>query len=174
MYSIVVFRGEWEFAIMAQEIERKFLVIGDNWRSLGQRVLCRQGYIPTADARTVRIRVVGQQGYLTLKGPTTGVTRHEFEYPIPYDEAMVILDTLCDHPLVEKWRTPINLDGLIWEVDEFLGANRGLILAEVELAQEDQALKYPSWLGPEVSHDGRYFSANLARYPYTTWSESAP
>ncbi|ASC69659.1 Inorganic triphosphatase [Halomicronema hongdechloris C2206] len=158
---------------MAQEIERKFLVTGDGWRSQGQRVLYRQGYIPTTDARTVRIRVVGQQGYLTLKGPTAGVTRSEFEYPIPHDEAMAILDILCDPPLIEKWRTRIELEDLIWQIDEFLGANQGLILAEVELTQENQTLQYPSWLGPEVSHDPRYFNVNLARHPYTAWSDAA-
>ncbi|HEY9736473.1 MAG TPA: CYTH domain-containing protein, partial [Trichocoleus sp.] len=107
---------------MGQEIERKFLVVGDDWRSLGTATLYRQGYIPTDGLQTVRIRIAGEQGYITLKGPAVGIVRPEFEYPIPVEDAAEMITTLCVPPLIEKVRHRIPLDDLVWEVDEFLGA----------------------------------------------------
>jgi adenylate cyclase len=155
---------------MGQEIERKFLVTCDSWRTQasGQR-LC-QGYIPTQDTRTVRVRVSGTQGYLTLKGPAVGMVRSEFEYPIPLEDAETILSTLCHPPLIEKIRYRIPIDDVVWEVDEFLGANAGLILAEVELVSLDQTITLPDWVGEEVTYDQRYSNSNLARHPFTAWS----
>ncbi|NEO34698.1 MAG: CYTH domain-containing protein, partial [Symploca sp. SIO3C6] len=118
---------------MGIEIERKFLVVGDTWRAgaIGKHYC--QGYIRSQGTATVRVRTVEQTGYLTLKGPTRGVSRLEFEYEIPFEDADQILRTLCDRPLIEKVRYLITHDGLQWEVDEFLGDNQGLIMAEIEL-----------------------------------------
>ncbi|NMF83814.1 CYTH domain-containing protein [Nodosilinea sp. P-1105] len=155
---------------MGQEIERKFLVVSDRWRQGATGVLMRQGYIPTADARTVRVRQVGDRAYLTLKGPAVGLVRAEFEYPIPVEDAQIILETLCQPPLIQKYRYRIPLENVVWEVDEFLGDNQGLILAEVELQTPDQPVPRPSWIGQEVSGDPRYFNSNLARHPFSHWS----
>lgn len=153
---------------MAKEIERKFLVNGDSWRQLGEGILYRQGYIPSQGA-TVRVRVAGNQGYLTIKGPTVNFSRSEFEYPIPLADAQEMLDTLCDRPLIEKTRYKIEWAGLVWEVDEFAGANQGLILAEVELTDEAQQVEIPDWIGTEVTGDPRYFNSYLAKQPFSEW-----
>lgn len=154
---------------MATEIERKFLVKGDDWRSHGTGTLYRQGYIPSQNAATVRVRLIGNQGYLTIKGPKQGYARSEFEYPISGEDARQMLDTLCDRPLIEKTRYKIAQGNLLWEVDEFAGDNEGLIVAEVELSEENQALDLPEWIGEEVSHDPRYFNVNLVKHPYCQW-----
>ncbi|MEO1591851.1 MAG: CYTH domain-containing protein [Cyanobacteria bacterium J06632_22] len=156
---------------MPQEIERKFLVTGDQWRTLAEPQLYRQGYIPTQGKQTVRIRLVGEQGYLTLKGPTQGLTRTEFEYAIPPLEAQAMLDSLCHPPLIEKYRYRISMGDLLWEVDEFLGDNLGLIVAEVEIPTEDYPVPLPAWIGPEVSGDHRYYNSSLVQHPYSTWKE---
>lgn len=154
---------------MGQEIERKFLVTHDAWRTQASGQRMRQGYIPTQDARTVRVRVAGEQGYLTLKGPAVGMVRPEFEYAIPLEDAETILSTLCQPPLIEKIRYRLPIDDVVWEVDEFLGANAGLILAEVELMSPDQPVTLPDWVGEEVTYDQRYSNSNLARHPFTAW-----
>jgi CYTH domain-containing protein len=156
---------------MATEIERKFLVKGDSWKDLGQGVLYRQGYLPTEAGVTVRVRLVGDRGFLTIKGVSTGYSRSEYEYPIPVEEAQEILDNLCDRPLIEKIRYKILQGDLIWEVDEFLGENQGLVIAEVELQAEDQIIDLPDWIDREVS-DPKYFNANLVKHPYTQWGIS--
>jgi len=153
---------------MALEIERKFLVNGDGWRRLGTGTLYRQGYVPTLNG-TVRVRIAGEQGYLTLKTPTVGISRREFEYPIPLTDADELLDLLCDRPIIEKTRYRIMVGTLLWEVDEFAGENQGLILAEVELVEEEQAIELPDWIGEEVSGDRRYFNSCLAQHPFTKW-----
>ena len=145
---------------MGREVERKFLVRGDAWRS-GKAVLYRQGYLTTDKHRTVHVRIAGTQAYLTVKGITAGRTRREYEFDIPLRDANEMLDTLCLSPVIEKRRTRIEYDGLVWEVDEFLGANRGLVIAEVELTSEDQPVNKPPWVGAEVSDDPRYYNANL-------------
>ncbi|MBE9136304.1 CYTH domain-containing protein [Nodosilinea sp. LEGE 07088] len=156
---------------MGQEIERKFLVVGDSWRSGASGELMCQGYIPTEDARTVRVRQVGDRAYLTLKGPAKGLIRLEFEYPIPVADAQAILTTLCQPPLIEKTRYRLPQGGVVWEIDEFWGDNQGLIIAEVELTSPDQFVELPAWIGADVSHDPRYLNANLARHPFNAWAD---
>lgn len=153
---------------MGKEIERKFLVTGDRWRS-DEAKLLRQGYLSTDKHRTVRVRVSGESAYLTIKGLTHGATRREFEYPIPVNDANEMLDKLCQPPLIEKRRYVVRRDGLTWEIDEFLGENEGLVVAEVELQDEDQAFGRPEWLGEEVTEDPRYYNANLVQKPYSSW-----
>ncbi|WP_305823652.1 CYTH domain-containing protein [Massilia brevitalea] len=158
---------------MGVEIERKFLVDGDAWRTLGQATLLRQGYLSTDAARTVRVRIDGEQAFLTIKGKSVGASRGEWEYPIPVSEAAELLDGLCQQPLVEKVRRRIAIGPHTWEVDEFLGANAGLVVAEIELASEDEAFEKPDWLGREVTGDARYFNSNLIRQPYSQWKDPA-
>ncbi len=155
---------------MAIEIERKFLIINDNWRSLGRGKVYKQGYILTAKKMTtIRVRIVGNEAYLTIKSKTKGISRNEFEYSIPLEDGEIMLNTLCDRPLIEKIRYQINHDNLIWEIDEFQGENQGLIIAEVELENENQIINIPDWVGEEVSHDSRYYNVNLAKHPYQKW-----
>ena len=156
---------------MAKEIERKFLVVGDDWRSLAKGTNYRQGYLNSIKERTVRIRTIDDKAFMTIKGPTVGVTRMEFEYEIPHNECVEMLEHLAEQPIIEKNRYKIPVGGLIWEVDEFLGVNKGLIVAEVELSSEDQEFAKPNWVGEEVSGDPRYFNSNLVANPYTTWKE---
>lgn len=155
---------------MATEIERKFLVINDTWRSLSQGTVYRQGYIPTQDkVTTIRVRIIGNQAYLTIKSKAEGISRHEFEYPIPLEDAQIMLNTLCRRPFIEKIRYKIKIEDLIWEIDEFQGDNEGLILAEVELKTETQVITLPTWIGEEVTHDLRYYNINLVNHPYSKW-----
>lgn len=154
---------------MGVEIERKFLLAGGAWRGLGQSVLLRQGYLSSARERVVRVRIEGEQAMLTIKGANVGATRGEWEYPIPLADAVELLDGLCEQPLIEKVRHRIEHAGMVWEVDEFLGANAGLIVAEIELASEDQPFEKPDWIGAEVSGDARYYNANLIRHPFSQW-----
>ncbi|WP_427161724.1 CYTH domain-containing protein [Aliinostoc sp. HNIBRCY26] len=153
---------------MATEIERKFLVKGDAWRQLAEGSLYRQGYIASQGA-TVRVRIVKNQGYLTIKGPTVNYSRSEFEYPIPLADAQEMLDTLCVRPLIEKTRYKINVNNLLWEVDEFAGVNQGLILAEVELTDESQQIELPDWIGEEVSGNPKYYNSYLVKHPFSEW-----
>ncbi|MDN2709010.1 CYTH domain-containing protein [Janthinobacterium sp. SUN118] len=154
---------------MGIEIERKFLLAGDAWRGLGQPVLLRQGYLSSARERVVRVRIEGEQAMLTIKGANVGASRGEWEYPIPLADAVELLDGLCEQPLIEKYRHRIEHAGMVWEVDEFLGANAGLVVAEIELASEDQPFEKPDWIGAEVSGDARYYNANLIRHPFSQW-----
>ena len=154
---------------MATEIERKFLVEGTSWRqSTGVRLT--QGYLNRDKRRTVRVRIAGSQAFLTVKGVSQGATRAEFEYEIPVDDAEQMLK-LSDGPVVEKHRHVIVHDGFEWEVDEFLGDNAGLVVAEIELTSEDQTFSRPAWLGREVTHDSRYYNSSLAAHPYKQWRE---
>ena len=155
---------------MGREIERKFLVNGDAWRALGKGTRYRQGYLSTVKERTVRIRTIGDKGYLTVKGVTEGVARAEFEYEIPFDDANALLDRLCERPLIEKDRYKIPHRDHVWEVDEFFGDNAGLVIAEIELESEGQPFAKPDWIGREVSDDPRYFNANLIANPYRNWA----
>ena len=154
---------------MPREIERKFLVSNDEWRSEAHGKRYRQGYLSTVKERTVRVRTAGEQGFLTIKGTSVGATRPEYEYEIPVVEANEILDQLCERPIIEKTRYRVAHAGLVWEVDEFEGENRGLITAEVELRNEHQSVSLPQWIGEEVTGDPRYFNANLVATPFTTW-----
>ena len=152
---------------MAREIERKFLTNGSAWRRAGAMRL-RQGYLSSAQGRTVRVRIVGDNAYLTIKGMAVGATRLEFEYDIPCEDAKELLN-LCEMPLIEKDRYRVEEGGVVWEIDEFLFDNSGLIIAEVELESEDQPFTKPEWVGEEVTGDPRYFNSNLIKKPYTKW-----
>ena len=154
---------------MATEIERKFLVKDDSWRGLGEGDHYRQGYLSTEPGRTVRVRVAAGKGFLTIKGKTVNATRAEYEYVIPTQDANDMLDELCARPLIEKIRYRIEYQGLVWEVDEFEGENAGLVVAELELAAEDQAVTLPAWVGEEVTTDPRYYNANLIAHPFSHW-----
>lgn len=154
---------------MGREIERKFLVTGYGWRGLAQPVRYRQGYLSTVRARVVRVRTAGDRGFLTIKGETTGISRSEYEYEIPVADADEMLTLLCEKPLIEKNRVTAAAGDVMWEIDEFLGDNEGLILAEVELQHADQRITLPEWIGEEVSGDPRYFNANLVKNPYSKW-----
>jgi CYTH domain-containing protein len=154
---------------MSTEIERKFLITGDAWRDVGTSTVFRQGYLSTIKERTVRVRAAGDQGSITIKGITIGATRTEFEYPIPLADANAMLDELCERPIIEKTRHVVEVDGTIWEIDEFAGLNEGLIVAEVELDSVDQGFTRPEWIGDEVTDDPRYFNANLISHPYSEW-----
>ena len=154
---------------MGREIERKFLVKGEAWRGQAPGVLYRQGYLCGAKERTVRVRVAGEKAFLTIKGLTVGAARAEYEYEIPVSDGQAMLDDLAEKPLIEKIRYKIPYEGLTWEVDEFLGDNAGLIVAEVELDSEDQTFVKPDWIGEEVSDDPRYFNSNLVRHPFRQW-----
>jgi CYTH domain-containing protein len=152
---------------MATEIEKKFLVKNGIWRN-EKGTKYRQGYLNSAKERIVRVRTLGDKGYLTVKGLTVGASRLEFEYEIPRRDADAMLE-LCEKPLIEKTRYKVTAEGFVWEIDEFYGENQGLIVAEVELESEDQAFTKPEWVGEEVTGDPRYFNSNLIRNPYTKW-----
>jgi adenylate cyclase len=154
---------------MGEEIERKFLVIGDGWRERGPAVRYRQGFLSTDPERTVRVRIAGDRASLTIKGKTHGARRAEFEYEIPIDDAQRMLDTLCKRPLIEKVRHTVTVGGHAWEIDVFEGENDGLVIAELELQSEDEAFERPDWIGAEVTEDPRYFNSNLVERPYNTW-----
>ena len=156
---------------MGKEIERKFLVKGEAWKSLAKGRHYRQGYLNSAKERTVRIRTIDDKAFLTVKGPTVGVTRPEFEYPIPFEDCTAMLDLLAEKPIIEKTRYKIPMGNHVWEVDEFFGVNAGLVVAEIELGAEDEAFEKPEWIGEEVSGDPRYFNSNLVKNPYTTWKK---
>ncbi len=154
---------------MGTEIERKFLVKSDAWRSLGVGKLYRQGYVFKSTGVTVRVRIAGAQGYLTLKGKAENYVRPEFEYEISVADAQKMLDLWCHPRIVEKIRYRIPWGDLVWEVDEFQGFNQGLVLAEVELSAADQVVDLPDWVGQEVSEQDRYYNSSLALNPYSLW-----
>jgi adenylate cyclase len=156
---------------MGIEIERKFLVRGIAWKENVTASHCCQGYLCPGSGVTVRVRTMGEQGFLTVKGRGTVLVRQEFEYAIPLADARELLDTLCVKPLIIKDRFRVEHEGLVWEVDEFAGENRGLVLAEVELTRPDQPVRLPDWVGMEVSGDPRYYNASLVSNPYTRWQE---
>lgn len=158
---------------MATEIERKFLVNGTAWHPQSGGVMLRQGYLSSVKERVVRVRVAGEQAFITIKGITRDVSRLEFEYGIPVADASRMLDLLCERPLVEKTRYAVFVDGHRWEIDEFHGENAGLVVAEIELESETEAFSRPEWLGREVSSDPRYFNSNLAREPWSRWRDGA-
>jgi adenylate cyclase len=153
---------------MGVEIERKFLLSGDGWRGLGVAVSMRQGYLSSDKARVVRVRIEGDSAYITIKGKSVGATRGEWEYPVPVVDAEELL-ALCEQPLVEKVRTRIDAGRHTWEVDEFFGVNAGLLVAEIELASEDDGFDKPEWVGQEVTDDPRYYNSSLVKKPYSSW-----
>jgi CYTH domain-containing protein len=154
---------------MGKEIERKFLLKDDSWRSLACGKIYHQGYLSITKERVVRVRVIGEKGFLTIKRFISGMLRMEFEYAIPIEDAREMLDEVCEKPLIEKKRYRIEHQGMVWEIDEFLGANEGLVVAEVELEQENQSIEKPEWIGAEVTEDPRYLNINLVRHPFSKW-----
>lgn len=150
---------------MAIEIERKFLVDKSLWQADGPGVRFRQGYLCPGTGVTVRVRIAGEQAFVTVKGATRGYTRAEYEYPIPLADAEEMLTTLCQQPLIEKTRHRVEYAGHLWEVDVFHAANQGLILAEIELPSESTRFSLPPWVDREVSGDPRYFNSALVRTP---------
>ena len=162
---------------MGIEIERKFLVTGDGWRTAAHAVIpMAQGYINDtaalhsgAQKASVRVRIQGEQAFLNFKSREIGPRRQEFEYPIPLEDARALL-ALCVGGLIDKRRHLVNHAGLVWEVDEFLGDNAGLVVAEVELEDAAQPIEKPDWAGSEVTDEVRYYNLALAAYPYTRWS----
>jgi adenylate cyclase len=158
---------------MPLEIERKFLVSGDGWRSEVVRTCdMRQGYLAGESGKaSVRVRLEDEEGRLNIKAAVVGAARAEYEYAIPAAEAREILSNLCVGAL-EKTRHYVDRDGLTWEIDEFHGENAGLVVAEIELSDERQAFAKPRWLGAEVTDDRRYYNHHLALHPYRTWHAS--
>ena len=156
---------------MAKEIERKYQVNLAAWVPQGEGIHFKQGYLNAQKERVVRVRIEGTVAKLTIKGLTTGVTRAEFEYRIPVEDASILLDSLCEQPLIDKHRHKEMHNGKTWEIDVFHGENEGLVVAEIELASEDEAIQLPAWAGAEVSSDPRYFNSNLLKCPYTTWNK---
>lgn len=155
---------------MGIEIERKFLVKDTGFLEAYSGEFLAQGYLSAEPKRTVRVRIKGEKAWLTIKGKNEGIKRSEFEYEIPISDAQELIK-MCKGEIVEKIRYKIEVDGYIWEVDKFLGKNDGLILAEIELSDENENPSLPSWVSEEVSSDSRYFNSYLFLHPYTAWSD---
>ena len=156
---------------MGIEIERKYLVKSNEWKSSGVKKLYQQGYLLIDKTKTIRVRTIEDTAYLTIKGASSGISRSEFEYEIPVEDAKFMLANLCEKPIIEKYRTKIELNELIWEVDEFVGDNTGLIIAEVELKNEYQKIVLPDWIGEEVSGNRQYNNSYLVKNPYKNWKD---
>ncbi len=164
---------------MGIEIERKYLVTGEGWRTAAHAVIpMAQGYLNDtasldsgAQKASVRVRIQGEQAFLNMKSREIGPTRQEFDYPIPVDDARALL-ALCVGGLIDKRRHLVSHEGLLWEVDEFLGENAGLVVAEVELEHADQAITLPGWAGAEVTDEVRYYNLALAAHPFSRWSSA--
>lgn len=154
---------------MPKEIERKFLVISEKYKELGIGIPVKQGYLSLSKKRTVRIRISGDKGFLTVKGKSYGATRQEYEYEIPYQDALEMIENQCKKYLIEKLRYEIRFKNNTWEVDEFSGMNKGLVVAEIELEDEEQDFEKPEWVGEEVTGDPRYFNSGLAKKPFSEW-----
>ncbi len=150
---------------MALEVERKFLVVSDGWREGAKACPIRQGYLCLEADATVRVRVAGENAFITVKGKTAGMSRSEFEYAVPLADAQAMLDELCIRPLIEKVRYSVTYAGKVWTVDVFEAANAGLIMAEVELKSPDEVVDIPSWVGEEVTYDPRYRNSSLVSEP---------
>jgi adenylate cyclase len=158
---------------MGTEIERKFLVYKDKLPELKQGTHIVQGYIPTLSGTTVRIRITGQHAFLTLKQRFSAFSRHEFEYPVPLAEAQEMLHRICQPRVLEKIRHNILYQDMNWEVDVFKASNTGLIIAELELTDEQQQFATPDWIADEVTLDERYSNSRLAQQAYSTWGKVA-
>jgi adenylate cyclase len=155
---------------MPKEIERKFLVKPRDFDATAKGVAIRQGYITSSPKRSVRVRIYGDKSFVTIKGATLGSSRDEYEYEIPSQDAREILDHLCESE-IDKVRYRIPFSGHTWEVDQFSGDNEGLIVAEVELKSEKEAVDLPDWIDREVTGDPRYYNSNLSQKPFRTWNK---
>lgn len=153
---------------MGQEIEHKFRVDASRWHSQGEGITIRQGYLSADKERVVRIRTAGPDAYVTIKGPGH-ISRAEFEYAIPLEDATLMLDELCLPGVIDKTRYKQEFGGHVWEVDVFHGENDGLVVAEIELKREGEVFERPDWVLDEVSTDPRYFNASLSKAPFKTW-----
>jgi adenylate cyclase len=155
---------------MALEIERKYLVINDKWKSsVESETVMKQAYLVASPQMSIRVRVAGSKAFLTIKGATEGITRNEFEYAIPVADAEQMLASLVEGSVIDKVRYRVRCGDHVWDLDRFHGDNEGLMVAEVELAAEDETFARPEWVGEEVSDDPRYYNASLARHPYRDW-----
>jgi adenylate cyclase len=154
---------------MPLEIERKFIVDIDRLVLTATGKRYRQGYLPAAGKTSVRVRICDDAAWLTLKGETVGASRLEFEYAIPVEDAAHILESLCEGSMIDKTRHLLDHAGHTWEIDVFAGDNAGLVIAEVELQSEDEAVELPDWAVEEVTRDSRYYNANLVTNPYCNW-----
>lgn len=157
---------------MGKEIERKFVVDRAVWVSQDAGIHFKQGYLNSQKERVVRVRIEGSVAKLTIKGVTTGVTRSEFEYGIPVEDAAILLDQLCEQPLIDKHRHKEVHSGKTWEIDVFHGPNEGLVVAEIELGSEDEKFELPAWVIDEVSSDPRYYNSNLLKNPFCNWQNA--
>ena len=156
---------------MATEIERKFLVINDDWRSVAtEGILFLQGYFSTNDSCSIRVRIAGDKADLNIKSATLGIKRSEYEYPVPKKDAEEMLKNLCTQPVIRKTRYYANHDKHTWEIDVFAGENEGLVIAEIELESEFEQFTKPDWVGQDVSDDPRYYNVVLVSYPYKNWA----
>ena len=156
---------------MATEIERKFLVLNDDWRGIVESDMqIIQAYLTSDEFSSTRIRIQGDKANINIKSATLGITRTEFEYAIPVDAAQLMIDNLCIKPVIEKTRYIVKHMQHRWEIDVFSGNNKGLIVAEIELSSPDESFEKPSWIGEEVSNDARYYNVCLVKTPYKTWT----
>ncbi len=156
---------------MYTEIERKFLITNEDWRHEAESYLLHQGYVYSTTQCLVRVRTENDAAFLTIKGPKDGIRRVEFEYAIPFEDATELLADMVHKPTIHKMRHKVRVGEHIWEIDEFLQENSGLVVAEIELSREEESFQKPSWLGLEVTHDPRYRNNFLARQPYSQWTE---
>lgn len=155
---------------MGIEIERKFLVTNEIWKSKTAGILYCQGYLNSEKTRTVRVRTIEQTAFLTIKGISRGAKRAEYEYEIPFADGLALLE-LCEKPIISKHRYKLDVEGMIWEIDEFHGENEGLVVAEIELENETQTFVLPDFIGKEVTDDARYFNSSLIKNPYSKWAK---
>lgn len=156
---------------MPIEIERKFLINESILGELKVGTVIRQGYLPVSGNLAVRARIKGNKGYITIKGPQKGAVRSEYEYEIPVTDAEEIINNLCGGLVIEKTRYILKLLNHVWEIDVFEGANKGLIVAEVEIKSENEIVELPAWIKKEVTRDHRYSNSNLVKCPYSTWDK---
>lgn len=156
---------------MGKEIERKFLVKDETYKKLCSGKQYKQGYLNSSPERTVRVRLIDNKGFLTIKDKGNNLTRSEFEYEIPYIDAEEILNNICEKPIIVKTRYSYNYMGHLWEIDEFHGENEGLVVAEIELSNESENFILPDWIGEEVSYDSRYLNSHLISNPYKRWNK---
>lgn len=156
---------------MGKELERKFLVKNSTYKKLCSGKLYKQGYLNRNPDRTVRVRLIDNKGFLTIKSKENDIARKEFEYEIPFTDAEEILEKICEKPFIEKTRYIYNYMGHVWEIDEFHGENEGLVIAEIELENENENFAIPEWIGEEVTYDNKYFNSNLIKNPFKNWGK---
>lgn len=169
--SVTLPQPVYEFAIPIQTaivLLENLCIQTRQWEESG--ITYREGDLSSAAGHTIRFRIAGKQGFLTIKTKSVGISRSEFEFELPIEATQLFLETLCDQPQIQKYRHKIPYAGAIWEVDEFLAENQGLILAEVELTDENQTVTLPDWIGEEVSQDPRYYNSSLVKNPFTQWN----